>query len=53
VNFYSNSNSYGGQAILEGEFSPKTHGVDGYNSQNFKTATGDAAIKIRAFPDPK
>jgi hypothetical protein len=25
----------------------------GYDSQNFKTATGDAAIKIRAFPDPK
>ena len=53
VNFYSNSNSYGGQAITEGEFIRKTHGVDGYNSQNFKTATGDAAIKIRAFPDPK
>ena len=53
VNFYSNSNSYGGQAITEGEFIQKTHGVDGYNSQNFKTATGDAAIKIRAFPDPK
>ena len=53
VNFYSNSNSYGGQAISEGEFIQKTHGVDGYNSQNFKTATGDAAIKIRAFPDPK
>jgi len=50
VNFYSDSNSYGGQAILEGEFSRKTHGVDGYNSQNLKTATGDAAIKIRAFP---
>ena len=53
VNFYSNSNSYGGQAISEGEFIQKTHGVDGYNSQNFKTATGDAAIKIRAIPDPK
>jgi hypothetical protein len=53
VNFYSNSNSYGGQEILEGEFIEKTHGVDGYNSQNFKTATGDAAIKIRKFPDPK
>jgi len=53
VNFYSNSNSYGGQAILEGEFIEKNHGVDGYNSQNFKTATGDAAIKIRKFPDPK
>jgi hypothetical protein len=50
VNFYSNSNSYGGQAIAEGEFIQKTHGVDGYNSQTFKTATGDAAIKIRAFP---
>ncbi|MDC0363645.1 FecR family protein, partial [Opitutales bacterium] len=53
VNFYSNSNSYAGQAIIEGEFIQKTHGVDGYNSQNFKTATGDAAIKIRAIPDPK
>ncbi|MDG1356056.1 MAG: FecR domain-containing protein [Opitutales bacterium] len=53
VNFYSNSNSYGGQAIIEGEFIQKTHGVGGYNSQNFKTATGDAAIKIRAIPDPK
>jgi hypothetical protein len=53
VNFYSKSNSYGGQAIVEGEFINKTHGVGGYNSQNFKTATGDAAIKIRAFPDPK
>lgn len=50
VNFYSNSNSYGGQAIVEGEFIRKTHGVDGYNSQTFKSATGDAAIKIRAFP---
>jgi hypothetical protein len=50
VNFYSNSNSYGGQPILEGEFIRKTHGVDGYNSQTFKTATGEAAIKIRAFP---
>ena len=50
VNFYSNTNSYGGQPIVEGEFIQKTHGVDGYNSQTFKTATGDAAIKIRAFP---
>ena len=53
VNFYSESNTYGGQAIKESEFSIKTHGVKGYNSQNFKTGAGDAAIKIRAFPDAK
>ena len=54
VNFFSNSNTYDNIPITASEFSsPKTHGVAGYDSQNFKTATGDAAIKIRAFPDPK
>jgi hypothetical protein len=54
VNFFSNSNTYDNIPITSSEFSsPKTHGVAGYDSQNFKTATGDAAIKIRAFPDPK
>jgi hypothetical protein len=54
VNFFSNSNTYDNIPITSSEFSsPKTHGVAGYDSQNFKTATGDAAIKIRKFPDPK
>ena len=54
VNFFSNSNTYDNIPITASEFSsPKTHGVAGYDSQNFKNATGDAAIKIRAFPDPK
>jgi hypothetical protein len=54
VNFFSNSNTYDNIPITSSEFSsPKTHGVAGYDSKNFKTATGDAAIKIRAFPDPK
>ena len=54
VNFFSNSNTYDNVPITSSEFSsPKTHGVAGYDSQTFKTATGDAAIKIRAFPDPK
>jgi hypothetical protein len=54
VNFFSNSNTYGNVPITSSEFpSPKTHGVAGFDSQTFKTATGDAAIKIRAFPDPK
>ena len=54
VNFFSNSNTYGNIPITSSEFSsPKTHGVAGYDSQTFKTATGDAAVKIRAFPDSK
>ena len=51
VNFYSSSNSYGGTPIVEGEFLEKSHGVKGYNSTTLKTNSGDAAIKIRAFPE--
>lgn len=51
VNFYSNSNSYGGTPIVEGEFLEKSHGVKGYNSTTLKTNSGDAAIKIRAFSE--
>ena len=48
VNFYSDSNTYGGTKITEGEF--KRNGTNGYNSNNFRTNTGDSAIKIRAIP---
>ena len=51
VNFYSSSNSYGGTPIVEGEFLEKSHGVKGWNSTTLKTNSGDAAIKIRAFPE--
>jgi hypothetical protein len=59
VNFHSNSNTYGGNAITSETFtnSPNANPIDGvpsgYNSigDGFKTSTGDAGIKIRKFPN--
>ena len=59
VNFYGNSNSYGGNAITSATFtnSPNANPIDGipsgFNSigDGFKTSTGDAGIKIRQFPE--
>ncbi|MDG1139409.1 MAG: FecR family protein [Opitutales bacterium] len=58
VNFYSNSNTYGGNDITRATFtnSPNANPIDGipsgFNSigDAFKTSTGDAGIKIRQFP---
>jgi len=58
VNFYSNSNTYGGNSITIDTFTDTANAnpIDGipsgYNSigDNFKTSTGDAGIKIRQFP---
>ena len=55
VNFFSNSNSYGGSPITKEAF-PVTQNANngrGFDSigQDFKTSTGVSAIKIRKFPE--